>query len=419
MSPAGSFASLQAAIDAGCDSVYFGVAQLNMRARAANNFSLEDLQEIVYRCNKKKVKTYLTMNTLIYQHDLKLMEKILLEAKKQNVNAVIASDMAVILKAREIKLSVHASTQLSISNFPSVKYYSQFADTIVLARELDLQMITDITNQIKKESVCGPDGNLVKIEIFGHGALCIAQSGRCHMSLFQDNASAERGACLQPCRSKYEIINKENGKKMVIENGFVLSPQDLSTINIIEQIQAAGVSVLKIEGRGREPLYVRRVTEAYRQAIDTLLSGLPLKNQMLHWQNKLKTVYHRGSHEGYYLGKTNLELSGTEGSQATRKKHFIGKIHHYYSKAEIAEVKLQSRGIKIGDELVIMGDNTGVVEEEIKELREDGREVKYSNKKNAMMTFPVSKKVRNNDKVYVLLRQNESYIMNIAQEVPN
>jgi len=405
MAPAGSFEALQAAINAGADSVFFGIQQLNMRARAAQKFTLEDLEEIAKRCKKAGVKTYITVNVLLYEHDLELMRTIIDTAKKAGIDAIIAQDIAAINHAREVGIPVHASTQLSISNFESVKFYSQFADTIVLARELDLPMMKNICTRIKEEDVRGPSGELVKIEVFVHGALCIAQSGRCHMSLLQTNTSAQRGACLHECRKKYRIIDDETGKEMMVDNQYVLSPKDLCTLPFLDELVEAGISVFKIEGRGRSAQYVDTVTRIYRQAVEAIEARSFTREKITEWMEELKTVFNRGFTDGYYLGKELPDWSATAGNQSTEERIYIGDINHYFPKAKVAELYIRSHGLKKGDQVVIMGNATGVVYNDIKEIMKDEQFIEEASKQT-MITFPLKEKVRHNDKVYILRKRN-------------
>lgn len=356
LAPAGCYASLEAAIHAGAHAVYFGLAQLNMRARARRSFHLHDLAEIMTRCRRAGVRGYLTLNTLLYDHDLPLCRKLLEEAARQQVDAVIASDMACVLKARELGLEVHLSTQLSVSNYESFKFYTQFCDRIVLARELNLSMIRKIRQQILANALRGPAGRLAEIEAFAHGALCIAISGRCGMSLFTENASANRGACMQNCRKEYEVTDKDTGKKLVLDNEFIMSPNDISTLEFLDQVIDAGVTTLKIEGRGRSPEYVKLVTSAYRKALDAIHAGSFSESFVESLLPDLQKVYNRGLSSGYYLGREQ-GWSGAYGSKATRQKVLIGRVTHYYAKIGVAEIAA-SGPLSAGDEYVIIGDNT-------------------------------------------------------------
>lgn len=399
LAPAGCYASLQAAIDAGADAVYFGLAQLNMRARSRRSFHLDDLPTILSRCKEAGVRGYLTLNTLLYDHDLKLCYKLLETAKENGVDAVIAADMACIMKARELGIEVHLSTQLSVSNYESFKFYAQYCDRIVLARELNLSMIRKIHQQIVADDLRGPSGRLVEIEAFAHGALCIAVSGRCGMSLFTDNASANRGACIQNCRKSYVVKDEETGKELKIDNNFVLSPNDISTIEFLDQVIEAGIHTLKIEGRGRAPEYVKLVTRAYRQALDAIKEdryGPEFVDQLL---LDLKKVYNRGHSSGYYLGREQ-GWSNAYGTKATHQKILRGHVTHYYTKLGVAEVRAIG-DFKVGDEYVIIGDTSGVVEGHAPSLRLDDGEVEAV-KSGDVFAIKVDQRVRRNDKFFLM-----------------
>ncbi len=399
MSPVGNFETLTAAIQGGADSVYFGVDHLNMRAKSANNFKREDLAEITNIIHKNGLKAYLALNTIIYDHEIRLMNKILDEAAKAQVDAIIASDIAVITAARERGLSVHASTQLNISNTEAVKFYSQFCDTLVLARELTLNQTKNIVKYIKENDIRGPKGELVKIEIFIHGALCMAISGKCYLSLHEFNSSANRGACQQTCRRPYLVIDKETGYELEIDNEYIMSPKDLATIWFLDKIIDSGVSVLKIEGRARPPEYVKTVTSVYKEAVDAVLEDTYTIEKIEKWVEKLSTVFNRGFWDGYYLGRKLGEWSKVSGSSATRRKEFIGKITNYFSKIGVAEIQMQTGNIKIGDEILIIGNKTGVIETKVEEIRLDDNNIETAIK-GQTISIPVKRKVRKNDKVY-------------------
>lgn len=362
MAPAGDFEALQAALDNGADSVYFGVEQLNMRARASMNFTLNDLPEIARRCQAKNVRTYLTLNTIIYDHDLSMIKTLLDEAKKVGLTAVIAMDQAVIAYARQIGMEVHISTQINITNIETVKFYALFADTMVMSRELSLRQVKKITEQIEKEQIKGPSGNLVEIEIFGHGALCMAVSGKCYLSLHSHNSSANRGACKQNCRKKYTVIDQESGFEIELDNEYMMSPKDLCTLDFLDQVIDAGAKVLKIEGRGRAPEYVATVIRTYREAIDSYYEGTFTKEKVEKWMEALATVYNRRFWSGYYLGQKLGEWSETPGSHATQKKVYVGKAMHFFPKSGISEFKIEAFDIKVGDKLLITGPSTGAQE---------------------------------------------------------
>lgn len=402
MAPAGNFESLQAALDNGADSVYFGVEQLNMRARASINFTMDDLPEIVKRCEEQQVRTYLTLNTIVYDHDLSLIRNLLTKAKEAGVSAVIASDQAVIASARSMGIQVHISTQLNITNIETVKFYSLFAETMVLSRELSLRQVKKITDEIQKEQIKGPSGELVKVEIFGHGALCMAVSGKCYLSLHSHNSSANRGACKQNCRKKYTVIDQESGFEIEIDNEYMMSPKDLCTINLLDEVMAAGVQVLKIEGRGRAPEYVATVTKAYREAIDSWYEGTYSEEKVTHWMERLSTVYNRGFWSGYYLGQKLGEWSKTSGSQATQKKVYVGKGLHYYPKAGIAEFKIEAYDIIKGDRILITGPSTGAQEFDLEEMFVKDVPANSATKGDSC-TIKLPFRVRLSDKLYKIV----------------
>lgn len=402
MSPAGDFDSLQAALDNGADSIYFGVEQLNMRARATINFTLDDLPEIAKRCESFGARSYLTLNTIIYDHDLSIVKTLLTKAKAANITAVIASDQAVIASARSIGMEVHISTQLNVTNIETVKFYSLFADTMVLSRELSLRQVQKITEQIIAEQIKGPSGNLVEIEIFGHGALCMAVSGKCYLSLHSHNSSANRGACKQNCRKKYTVIDQESGFEIELDNEYMMSPKDLCTLDFLDQVINAGVNVLKIEGRGRAPEYVAHVTKCYREAIDSISEGTFTKEKINAWMERLSMVYNRGFWSGYYLGQKLGEWSANPGSSATQKKVYIGKGMHYFPKTNIAEFKMEAYDLKLGDKIMITGPTTGVQEMDIEEMFVNDS-VSEKASRGDSITFKVPFRVRNSDKLYKMV----------------
>lgn len=402
MAPAGNFESLQAALDNGADSVYFGVEQLNMRARASINFTLGDLEEISKRCKTKSVRTYLTLNTIIYDHDLSIVKTLVKRAKEADITAIIAMDQAVIAIARELDMEIHISTQINITNLETVKFYAIFADTMVLSRELSLRQVKHITEQIEKEQIKGPSGRLVEIEIFGHGALCMAVSGKCYMSLHAYNSSANRGACKQNCRKKYTVIDQETGVEMELDNEYIMSPKDLCTIDFLDQVADAGVKVLKIEGRGRAPEYVAKVIKCYREAIDSLYNDTYSKEQVISWMQDLKKVYNRGFWSGYYLGQKLGEWSKGSGSHATQKKVYIGKGVHYFPKSKIGEFKIEAYDVSIGDTILITGPTTGAKELELKEMLVNDKPQGKGTKGDAI-TIPLDFRVRPSDKLYKIV----------------
>lgn len=403
MAPAGNFESLQAALDNGADSVYFGVEQLNMRARSNINFGLNDLQEVAERCRAKNVRTYLTLNTIIYDHDLSLIKTLLNAAKAAQITAVIAMDQAVIAYARQIGMEVHISTQINITNIETVKFYALFADTMVLSRELSLRQIQKITDQIKKENVKGPSGNLVEIEVFGHGALCMAVSGKCYLSLHAYNSSANRGACKQNCRKKYTVIDQDTGFEIALDNEYMMSPKDLCTLDFLDQVIAAGAKVLKIEGRGRAPEYVARVIKTYREAIDAHYKGTYDQVKVAHWMEELKKVYNRGFWSGYYLGQKLGEWSNVDGSKATQKKVYLGKGQHYFPKAKIGEFKIEAYDLNIGDTILITGPTTGAKEFVLTQMLVND-EKKEKATKNDSCTIPLDFRIRPSDKLYKIVK---------------
>lgn len=398
MSPAGSFDSLMAAIQGGADSIYFGIEQLNMRARAANNFVFDDLEKIAELGNEHNIRTYLTLNTIIYDHDLSLMKRIVNRAKEAGITAVIASDQAVINYANSIGLEVHISTQTNVTNLETIKFFSHFADVMVLARELSLKQVKDITEGIIKDDVRGPSGELIEIEIFAHGALCMAVSGKCYLSLHTNNSSANRGACVQNCRRTYEVKD-EDGNELVIDNEYIMSPKDLCTIGFIDDIIKSGVKVLKIEGRGRAPEYVKTVTQCYREAADAYLNGTYTPKKIAEWDKKLATVYNRGFWDGYYLGQELGEWSGAHGSHATMKKKYLGNGVKYFPKIGIAEFKMETHSLKVGDNIIITGPTTGVIETTISELRVDNKIVEEV-LKGVNFSTPIKEIIRASDKLY-------------------
>jgi len=403
MSPAGDFESLQAALDNGADSVYFGVEQLNMRARATINFTMEDLPEIARRCKEKNVRTYLTLNTIIYDHDLSVVKTLLNKAKEAGLTAVIAMDQAVIAYARQIGMEVHISTQINITNIETVRFYSLFADTMVMSRELSLNQVKKICQQIEKEQIKGPSGNLVEVEIFGHGALCMAVSGKCYLSLHSHNSSANRGACKQNCRRKYTVIDQESGFEIELDNEYMMSPKDLCTIDFLDQLVDTGVKVLKIEGRGRAPEYVATTTKCYREAIDAVADGTYNIEKVADWMKRLETVYNRGFWSGYYLGQKLGEWTDSSGSKATQKKVYIGKGQHFFPKTNIAVFLIESFDVRVGDKILIQGPTTGSQEMVVEDMRVDKKEGALTAEKSDLVTFKTNFKVRPSDKLYKIV----------------
>ena len=399
MAPAGSWQSLQAAIQGGANSVYFGIEQLNMRARSSNNFTLKDLVEIAELCNKKNIKTYITLNTIIYDHDLILMKKIVDTAKQANITAIIASDQAVIGYAASVNMEVHISTQTNVTNLETIRFFSHFADVVILSRELSLLQVKEITKEIEKQQIKGPSGNLIKIEIFVHGALCMAVSGKCYMSLHTTNSSANRGACIQNCRKTYTVTDKEDGHQFDIDNEYIMSPKDLCTIGFLNQVLDSGPNILKIEGRGRSPEYVKTTTQCYREAADSYLNGSYTKDKIEGWITKLKTVYNRGFWDGYYLGQKLGEWTKTHGSKATKKKIYLGKAKKYFTNLQVAEFNIESFNLKKGDNILITGTTTGVIETIVDEMRNNDKLV-TDVKKGDNFSMKLDYFIRPNDRLY-------------------
>lgn len=402
MAPVGSYESLMAAIQGGADSVYFGIEQLNMRSRSSHNFTREDLKEIVRIANDNNIKTYLTVNTVIFNEELPLLREIIDVAKEANVTAVIASDQAAINYAYTKGVEVHISTQVNISNIETLKFYSKFADVVVLARELNMEQVSAIHQAIIDEDVRGPRGELIKIEMFSHGALCMATSGKCYISLHQLNTSANRGGCLQPCRRGYSVKEKESGMEMDLENEYIMSPKDLKTIHFLNKMMDAGVRVFKIEGRARSAEYVKTVCECYNEAIHAVIDGTFNEEKIDDWNTRLAEVFNRGFWDGYYLGQKLGEWSHNYGSQASKKKIYIGKGMNYFPKLQVAEFLMETQDLKIGDEILITGPTTGVVQMTVPEMRVDLKPVEET-KKGERFSMPVEMKIRRSDKLYKLV----------------
>ncbi len=401
MSPVGSYEALYAAIEAGADSVYFGVEGLNMRSRSANNFTIEDLKNIADIASQNGVKTYLTLNTIVYDSELGYMQEILNAAKESGVSAVIAADLAVISYARSINLEVHLSTQCNITNREAVKFFSQFADVIVTARELSLDKVKDITTWIRENNIKGPSGRTLEIECFVHGALCMAVSGKCYISLDNANQSANRGACLQFCRRPYKVTDLDGGTELMIDNQYIMSPKDLKTLNFLDKVLDAGVRVLKIEGRGRSPEYVKVVTRVYKEAAQAWLNGEWSEDKLEKWNEDLKKVYNRGFWDGYYLGQRVGEWTKKYGSQATTKKTFIGTVTNYFKNISVAEIKIETGELKVGDNIYIMGTTTGVYEDTVEEIRVDLKPTEKT-VKGEFCSIATKGVVRRGDKLYLV-----------------
>jgi putative protease len=402
MAPAGNFAALTAAGKAGADSVYFGVEQLNMRARATMNFTVDDLDKVVELCKEYDMRSYITLNTIIYDHDLSLAKKIIETAKNAGITAIIAADQAVIGYAHSIGFEVHISTQANITNVETVKFYSLFSDTMVLSRELSMKQMKNICDTIEREQIKGPNGNLVEIEVFAHGALCVAVSGKCYMSLHTHNASANRGACIQNCRRAYTVIDKETGYELEVDNEYIMSPKDLCTVDFLDSLIETGVTVLKVEGRGKAPEYVKTVIETYRAAIDAVQDGTYSQEKIEGYMEQLSSVYNRGFWGGYYLGQKLGEFSSEPGSLASQKKVYIGKGMHYYPKVKVGEFKMDSHSLKKGDKILIIGPTTGVVEHVVEGMRKDDKEVEEV-RKGDEFTISIDETIRSSDRLYKMV----------------
>ncbi len=402
MAPVGSYESLMAAIQGGANSVYFGVGRLNMRAKSSINFTLDDLHKIAKICKENNIKSYLTINTIIYDHDLATMHQIIDAVADAKVDAIIASDIAVINYARQKNLTVHISTQVNITNTEEVRFYAQFADALVMARELNLSQVAEITKTIRNEKITGPSGNLVRIEMFIHGALCMAVSGKCYLSLHEKNSSANRGACLQTCRKAYIVTEKETGNELEIDNEYIMSPKDLCTISFIDKVIAAGVSILKIEGRARPAEYVKTVCQCYDEAIQSIENKTYTREKVAQWNNRLKTVFNRGFWDGYYLGRRLGKWTKEYGSKATKRKEYIGKITNYFKKINVAELKIESGKLTQGDEYLILGPTTGVYQDTVNEIQLDYKSVK-SAAKGDVISLPTKEILRRSDKLYKLV----------------
>ncbi|MBQ2403235.1 MAG: U32 family peptidase [Prevotella sp.] len=405
MAPVGSYESMAAAINAGAQSVYFGIGQLNMRSHSANPFTITDLKQIAAMCHEHGIKSYLTVNTVIYGEDLEAMRQIVDAAKEAGISAIIASDVAVMTYARSIGQEIHLSTQLNISNIEAVKFYAQFADVVVLARELNMDQVAEIYRQIVEQNVCGPSGELLRIEMFCHGALCMAISGKCYLSLHQANRSANRGECVQICRRGYRVEDIESGTELEIDNKYIMSPKDLKTIRFLDRMMKSGVRVFKIEGRARGAEYVDNVVRCYDEAIKAVLDGTFTEEKKDEWDERLSRVFNRGFWDGYYQGQTFGEWNDSYGSKATEKKVYAAKTIKHFSKIGVAEFQVEAYEIKVGDTLLITGPTTGALRFECTEIRYDLQTVE-SAAKGQRVSIPVPEKVRPSDKLFVLEKQN-------------
>lgn len=406
MAPVGSRESLAAAIQAGADSIYFGIENLNMRSRSASAFTIDDLREIASVCNNHGMKSYLTVNVIIYDNDMEQMRTIVRAAKEAGISAVIASDVSVMNFARSIGQEVHLSTQLNITNIESLKFYALFADVVVLARELNLDQVAEIYRQIKEENICGPNGELIRIEMFCHGALCMAVSGKCYLSLHEMNSSANRGACMQVCRRGYTVRDKDTDVELEIDNEYIMSPKDLKTIHFMNKMMDAGVKVFKIEGRARGPEYVKTVVECYKEAIQACADGQFTDEKIAAWDERLRTVFNRGFWDGYYLGQRLGEWSKNYGSEATEKKVYVGKGIKYFSNIGVAEFQVEAAELKVGDKILITGPTTGAVYATLDEARVDLKPVDTV-KQGERFSFKIADKIRPSDKLFKLIPTEE------------
>ena len=407
MAPVGSRESLAAALQAGADSVYFGIGQLNMRSHSANHFNIEDLREIAQTCNEQGVKTYLTVNTLIYDSDLPDMRRIIDAAAEAGISAVIASDVAVMNYCREKGVEMHLSTQLNIGNVEALKFYAQFADVVVLARELNMDQVAYIHEQIEQQHITGPSGNLVRIEMFCHGALCMAVSGKCYMSLHAANRSANRGECTQICRRSYTVTDDETGNQLDIDNKYIMSPKDLKTVRFIDKMMKSGVRVFKIEGRARGPEYVYTVVSCYKEAIQSVLDGTFTEEKKNEWDERLATVFNRGFWDGYYLGQKMGEWNKHYGSVATERKVYVGRGVKYFSRLGVAEFTCEASEFSVGDKMLITGPTTGVMYVTVDEIHDDHGAVTTA-QKGTRVSIKVTGKIRPSDKLFKIVKDQES-----------
>ncbi|MBQ5925394.1 MAG: U32 family peptidase [Paludibacteraceae bacterium] len=406
MAPAGSWESLQAAIQAGADSVYFGIERLNMRSRSSSNFTTEDLHRIVERCKEAGIKSYLTINTIIYDEDLELMREIVDNAKEAGVSAIIAADVAVMQYAISQGVEVHLSTQLNISNVEALRFYAQFADVVVLARELNMDQVAEIHRRIVEENIVGRNGELIRIEMFCHGALCMAVSGKCYLSLHELNASANRGACMQVCRRAYRVHDEDSDIELTVDNKYIMSPKDLKTIHFMNKMMDSGVRVFKIEGRARGAEYVKAVVSCYNEAIEAHLSNTFTDEKVADWDVRLAKVFNRGFWDGYYLGQRLGEWSHNYGSKATHKKVYIGKCTNFFQKIGVAEFLLEAQTLSVGDEILVTGETTGAYEDVVEEVRVDLKPVETV-EKGTYFSIKTKDVVRRNDKLFKIVPADE------------
>ena len=406
MAPAGSWESLQAAIQAGADSVYFGIERLNMRSRSSSNFTTEDLHRIVERCKEAGIKSYLTINTIIYDEDLELMREIVDNAKEAGVSAIIAADVAVMQYAISQGVEVHLSTQLNISNVEALRFYAQFADVVVLARELNMDQVAEIHRRIVEENIVGRTGELIRIEMFCHGALCMAVSGKCYLSLHELNSSANRGACMQVCRRAYRVHDEDSDIELTVDNKYIMSPKDLKTIHFMNKMMDSGVRVFKIEGRARGAEYVKAVVSCYNEAIEAHLNNEFTDEKVADWDVRLAKVFNRGFWDGYYLGQRLGEWSHNYGSKATHKKVYIGKCTNFFQKIGVAEFLLEAQTLSVGDEILVTGETTGAYEDVVEEVRVDLKPVETV-EKGTYFSIKTKDVVRRNDKLFKIVPADE------------
>lgn len=405
MAPVGSMESLAAAIHAGADSIYFGIGQLNMRSHSANPFTIADLKEIARLCKQHGLKSYLTVNTIIYGEDMEAMHNIVDAAHEADISAIIASDVAVMTYCRQVGVEVHLSTQLNISNIEALRFYAQFADVVVLARELNMWQVHDIYNQIAEQHITGPSGKLIRIEMFCHGALCMAISGKCYLSLHAAGRSANRGECVQICRRGYEVTDVETGNKLEIDNKYIMSPRDLKTIRFLDVMMNAGVRVMKIEGRARGPEYVQTVVKAYNEAINAVIDGTFTEEKKDKWDEELSTVFNRGFWDGYYQGAKLGEWSEVYGSRATERKEYVGRCIKYFSNIGVAEFLIENADLCKGQKVLITGNTTGALIQTVDEIRFDLNPVDKATR-GQHISFKTNEKVRPNDKLYLLIKRS-------------
>ena len=402
MAPVGSYEALSAAIQAGAGSVYFGIGRLNMRSKSAKNFTLDDLNKIATTCNENNVKSYVTINTVVFDEELDEMRQLVDAVKANGISAIIASDQSVIQYARQIGVEVHMSTQCNITNIEAIKYYSQFADVMVTAREVSVNQVKNITRKIEEQNIRGPKGELIRIEVFCHGALCMAVSGKCYLSLDNFNTSANRGACVQPCRRGYTVQDRDKEITLAIENEYIMSPKDLCTLPFLDKVLDAGVKILKIEGRGRSPEYTKVTVGVYSEAVKAIQNGEFTEEKIAQWTERLRSVYNRDFWDGYYLGRKMGEWTQRYGSQATKTKIFVGTVTNFFAKINVAEIRMETQDLKVGDDIMIIGPTTGVYEDILSEIRVDLKPVE-STEKGELCSIPVKDVIRRGDKVYKVI----------------